>query len=458
MWVISQVKRTEERPAYLVVPFFVARCSGEIHETSVEESRMAERFDLVIVGGGPAGMTAAIYGARAKLKTLLIEKGRHGGQAATTEEVENWPGSGRTTGPELMQRFREHVESLGVALVKDEVSALDLSGPAKRIRTKKGAEFEAGAIILCPGAEPRRLGVKGEDEFRGKGVSYCATCDADFFTDLDVVVVGNGDAAVEEALYLTRFAESVTLIVIHPEGKMDANRASQERLLANPKVRVIWQSVIEEIDGDGIVERVVLRNLATGERSVLETNGVFIFVGTTPKTDFLKETGVELDSRGYIVADPETMATSVEGVFAAGDARRKWLRQIVTAAADGAIAACAAERYLVEEEQLRQELLLPAEPVLAVFWSPASPESLGVLQEAERLVASQGGRLRLARVDCYRSARIAARFGVDRVPAVLLLRGGTPVARLTEGFGRLAEWVAGHMNAEATQGGEPHNG
>lgn len=408
---------------------------------------MAERYDLLVIGGGPAGMSAAIYGARARMKTLVMEKGRTGGQAASTEEVENYPGAGRTTGPELMKRFREHAESLGVTFVREDVCSLELDRPIKWVRTKKGEEYEARAVILAPGAEPRMLGVKGEGRFRGKGVSYCATCDADFYTDLDVVVVGNGDAAVEEAIYLTKFAESVTLICIHPEGTMDANKASQERLFATPKVKIIWQTVVEEIQGDGIVERVLLKNLATGEESTLETNGVFIFVGTTPRTDFLKGTGVDLDGRGYIIADPDTMATSLDGVYAAGDARRKWLRQIVTAAADGAIAACAAEKFLAEEEQLNRELFEPKEPVLAIFWSPAVPLSIEVLQQAEAIAAGMKGRIHLARIDCYKSARTAARLGVEDLPTAMIFHNGVPLATLTEGFNEMEEWVAGHVPA-----------
>ncbi|WP_374713073.1 thioredoxin-disulfide reductase [Symbiobacterium terraclitae] len=408
---------------------------------------MADRYDLVIVGGGPAGLTAAIYGARARMKTLLIEKGRTGGQAASTEEVENYPGAGRTTGPALMQQFRAHAESLGATIVRADVAALELDRPIKTIRTRKGDEYEARAVILAPGAEPRMQGVKGEGRFRGKGVSYCATCDADFYTDLDVVVVGNGDAAVEEAIYLTKFASSVTLICIHPEGTMDANKAAQERLFATPKIKVIWQSVVEEIQGDEIVTGVLLRNLATGEQTVLPCDGVFIFVGTVPRTEFLKGTGVELDGRGYIIADPDTMATSIDGVYAAGDARRKWLRQIVTAAADGAIAACAAEKFLAEEEQVNRDLLEPEEPVLAVFWSPAVPLSIEVLRQAEQVVAGLGGQMRLARIDCYKSARTANRLGVSDVPAIMLFHKGIPLATLTEDFNHLAEWVEGHIPA-----------
>jgi thioredoxin reductase (NADPH) len=379
-------------------------------------------YDLIVVGGGPAGMTAAIYGARAKLRTLLIEKAKHGGQASTTEEVENWPGSGKTTGPELMKNFRDHVEHLGVDMIKEDVAKVSLDGDVKVIETRKGNRYEGRSVILAPGAHPRTLGVKGEGPLRGKGVSYCATCDADFFTDLDVCVVGSGDAAVEEALYLTKFCESVTMIILHPEGTMDANKASQERAYANPKLKYVWQSAIEEIKGDGIVEKVVLKNLATGELSEMETNGVFIFIGTVPNTEFLADTGLELDRGGYILADSETMTTNIDGVFAAGDSRRKWLRQIVTAASDGAIAACAAEKYLAEEEHLREEVLEQKKPVLAVFWSPASKESLYVLQWAEQANNAAGGQFKLARIDLYKSARLAQRFGVTQVPSVLLFQ------------------------------------
>lgn len=399
-------------------------------------------YDLIIVGGGPAGMTAAIYGARAKMRTLLIEKAKHGGQAATTEEVENWPGSGRITGPELSRQFREHVERLGVDMVKEDVARVELHGDVKAVETRKGNRFEGRAIILAPGAHPRTLGVKGEGPLRGKGVSYCATCDADFFTDLDVCVVGSGDAAVEEAIYLTKFCESVTMIILHPEGTMDANRASQERAFENPKIRYVWHSNIEEIKGDGIVESLVLRDIGTGEVRELPTNGLFVFIGTVPNTEFLQGTGLGLDRNGYIMADSETMATNIDGVFAAGDARQKWLRQIVTAASDGAIAACAAEKYLAEEEHLRQEVLERREPVLAVFWSPASKESLDVLQWAEQANAAAGGTtFRLARIDLYKSARLAQRYGVTQVPSVLLFMNGKVVDRLEGNFRNFTHWI-----------------
>jgi thioredoxin reductase (NADPH) len=397
-------------------------------------------YDLIIVGGGPAGMTAAIYAARARLRTLLIEKAKYGGQAATTEEVENWPGTGRTTGPELMQQFRSHAESLGVDMVHADVARVDLRAELKAVETPKGDRYEGRTIILSPGAHPRTLGVPGEGPLRGKGVSYCAACDAAFFTDLDVMVVGSSDAAVEEALYLTRLCQSVTLIASYPEGTMDANKANQERLSEDPKIRVIWQTGIEEIKGAAMVEGVVLKHLGTGDLTEVPTNGVFIFAGTVPNTEFLTEAGIALDDRGYIIADPETMATGVEGVFAAGDARRKWLRQIVTAACDGAIAAWAAERYLAEEEQTRKAVLEPKEPVLAVFCSPTSPESLEVLEWAEGCVAQTDGAVKLARIDLYKSTRLGRRFGVTRVPSVLLFQHGEVIDRLDGNFEEFCHW------------------
>ena len=207
----------------------------------------------------------------------------------------------------------------------------------------------------CHRAEPRVLGVKGEKELKGKGVSYCATCDADFYEDLDVVVLGNGDAAIEEAIYLTRFAAKVSIIVIHDEGILDATKVIQERAFRNEKIEFIWNSTLEEIKGDGIVEAVAVKNIKTGEVTELETNGVFIFVGTVPKTEMLKGK-VELDQRGYIPTS-EIMETNVDGVYAVGDVRVKYLRQVVTAAADGAIAAVAAEKYLQEEENFKNEVL-----------------------------------------------------------------------------------------------------
>ncbi|TGE37984.1 thioredoxin-disulfide reductase [Desulfosporosinus fructosivorans] len=310
---------------------------------------MSEVYDILIVGGGPGGMAAAIYGSRSRLKTGILEKGKLGGQAATTEELENYPGFSRgQTGPALMESMAEHAISFGTEIIREEVVGLELEGDIKRVKTKSGREYQTKTLVLATGSEPRSLNIKGEDSHRGKGVSYCATCDADFFEELDVVVVGNGDAAVEEAMYLAKFAETVTIIVRRADGDLRCNKTSAESAFANPKIKWVWNSVLDEIKGDGLVDSVVIKNIKTGELSVMETNGVFFFVGTVPKTNMLKDK-VTLNEQGYIITN-DLMETSVSGVYAVGDVRVKYLRQVVTAVSDGAIAAVAAEKYLAEKE------------------------------------------------------------------------------------------------------------
>lgn len=392
-------------------------------------------FDIIIIGGGPGGLAAGIYASRSKLNTLVIEKGRVGGQAATTEEMENYPGFFQgTTGPQLTQQMHAHAQHFGCQFCKDEVIDLDLDGWEKVVVTKK-ARYTAKAVIISTGAEPRALGVKGENELKGKGVSYCATCDADFYEDLDVVVVGNGDAAIEEAIYLTRFAAKVTIVVIHDEGILDATMVIQERAFANDKIHWVWNSVLDEIRGDGIVESVAVKNLKTGEVTDLETNGVFIFVGTVPRTDYLRGK-IELDDRGYIPAS-DLMETSVDGVYAVGDVRQKFLRQVVTAAADGAIAAVAAEKYLHEEESFRQAVLERKEPVAIMFWSPFHEASLAAVPLVEEFAAANP-QLELVKIDTYRNQRIARRFDVSEMPALLLVNGGEVMGRVVGQLSRQA--------------------
>ena len=310
---------------------------------------MSEVYDILIVGGGPGGMAAAIYGSRSRLKTGILEKGKLGGQAATTEELENYPGFSRgQTGPALMESMAEHAISFGTEVIREEVVELELEGDIKVVKTKSGHDYQTKTVVLAMGAVPKSLNIKGEDSHRGKGVSYCATCDADFFEELDVVVVGNGDTAVEEAMYLTKFAETVTIIVRRNEGDLRCNKTSAERAFTNPKIKWVWNSVLEEIKGDSLVESVVIKNLKTGELSVMETNGVFFFVGTIPKTSIISGK-IELNDQGYIITN-DLMETSVSGVYAVGDAREKFLRQVVTAVSDGAIAAVAVEKYLAEQK------------------------------------------------------------------------------------------------------------
>lgn len=385
-------------------------------------------YDIIIIGGGPGGLTAGIYGSRSKLKTLVIEKGRVGGQAATTEEMENYPGFfNGTTGPGLMKQMEDHAKFFGTEFIKDEVKDIITEGFLKRIVTKNG-EYLTKTVILSTGAEPRVLGVKGEGALRGKGVSYCATCDADFFEELDVVVVGSGDAAIEEAIYLTRFANKVTIIVLHEEGTLDATPVIQERAYQNPKIEFIWNSVLDEIVGDGIVEGVKVKNLKTNEISELEVNGVFIFVGTVPRTEFLKGI-IDLDPRGYILTN-DMMETSVDGIYAVGDVRQKFLRQVVTASADGAIAAVAAEKYIHEEEMFAEEVLEVEKPVSVLFWTPSAEGCIELVTEVEKHLDTE--KTKLVKIDTYRNLRIKNRYGVNNIPSLILFKDGEAIKRLED--------------------------
>ncbi len=301
-----------------------------------------ERYDIIIAGAGPAGLTAAIYSARSKLKTLYIEKLSTGGQAATTDEIENYPGfPDGVAGRELAALMEKQAERFGADKLAAKVQELQVEGDYRVVRTNKG-DFSAKAVIIASGAAPKLLGCPGELEFRARGVSYCATCDAAFYEGAAVMVVGGGDSAVEEANYLTKFADKVWLV--HRRNALRATRIVQERAMANPKLEIVWNSVVERIGGDGVVETVTLRNRVTDEKSEMKVDGVFIYVGLEPNTEWLGKL-VELDEHGYIPTD-ENMRTNLPGVYAAGDIRAKPLRQVVTAAADGAVAACHAEKYI----------------------------------------------------------------------------------------------------------------
>ena len=305
-------------------------------------------YDLIIIGSGPAGLSAGLYAARARLKTLILERNKAGGQIVITDEVANYPGSIRNaTGKTLVERMEEQVEEFGAERKKDTVKEVDFTGKIKIIKGEK-EEYKAKSVIVATGAAPRHIGCKGENELIGKGVSYCATCDADFFTDLEVFVIGGGDLALEEALYLTKFARKVT--VVHRRDALRGAKSIQEKVFKNPKIEIMWDSVVEEIKGDGIVESAVFKNKKTGEITEYfadeddGTFGIFVFVGYLPINNLFKDI-ITMNEVGYIKTN-DKMETNIEGVFAAGDIREKSLRQVVTAAADGAIAAVEAYKYV----------------------------------------------------------------------------------------------------------------
>lgn len=297
-------------------------------------------FDTVILGGGPAGLSAAIYASRGAVSTAIVDLNMLGGQPSNYLELENYPGFQVIGGFDLMEKFEEHADKFGVnKFPMQEIQSVDLKN--KKIITNE-YEFSAGTIIIATGAQPMKLNVPGEKEFVGRGVSYCAVCDGAFYKSKVVAVVGGGNAAVEEAMYLTKFADKV--YVIHRRNELRADRIVQERAFKNEKIEFIWDSVVKEIKGDSLVNTVVLENVKTKELSNLAVNGVFPYIGMTPNVELFNGQ-LEQDSRGFIMTD-ETMSTSVEGVFAIGDVRTTPLRQVITAASDGAVGAVYAVKYL----------------------------------------------------------------------------------------------------------------
>jgi thioredoxin reductase (NADPH) len=302
---------------------------------------------VLIIGAGPAGYTAAIYAARAGLEPVVVRGLQPGGQLMITTDVENFPGFAEVIqGPWLMEQMEAQAAKVGARLIDDVITAVDFSRRPFLARGDSGRSYEGQAVIIATGAEAKWLGLESERKLRGAGVSACATCDGFFFRDRRVVVVGGGNTAVEEALYLTHHAAEV--ILVHRRDRLRAEHILQERLFAHPKIRVIWNSVVEEIVGGGtpeVVRGVVLRNVRTGERSELPTDGVFIAIGHAPNTAIFRGQ-VAMDEEGYIITEPGTPRTSVPGVFAAGDVQDKVYRQAVTAAGSGCMAALEAERFL----------------------------------------------------------------------------------------------------------------
>ncbi len=299
-------------------------------------------YDLLIVGGGPAGLTAGMYATRGGLRTVLIEKLAPGGQAASTFMIENYPGFPEgIPGPELSQAMENQAKRFGLEIINGEIEQLISRGHLWEV-IQEGNQFIGKAVIVATGVNPVKLGIPGEEELTGRGVSYCATCDGPFFRGQEIGVVGGGDSAVDEALYLTRFANRVYLI--HRRNALRAEKIIQERAFRNEKIKILWDTVVTKVLGETGVEGIELRNVKTREMRTLKVSGVFFYVGLKPNAEFLRGI-VKMDEQGYVITD-DHMATSVPGIFAAGDVRQKLLRQVTTAVGDGATAAFAAERYI----------------------------------------------------------------------------------------------------------------
>lgn len=380
-----------------------------------------EKHELVIIGAGPAGMSAAIYGRRAGLDVLVLERGATGGQINITDEIENYPGVAHATGPEIGDMLKAHALKFNTEIRMIDNSKVELRGDKKIVISKKGQdvnEIEAEAIIVATGAHFKRLGCEGEAEHIGQGVSFCAVCDGAFFEDLEVAVVGGGNTAVEEGGYLTKFASKV--YIIHRRDEFRADRAAIAQALANPKIQPVYNTVVEKIEGDGMVENLVLKNIRTGEISNLPVSGVFMFVGQEPDDDCVRGL-VKAEKGGWIITN-DHMETSVEGIFAAGDVRSKYLRQVITAASDGAVAAMAASSYINEQLHLRSTLLEPEE-VKAFFYSSIDEAQVKLSNSVENAAKAKGQKVPV--IDGYRNARMTEKLGLtDKLPAIAVIKKG----------------------------------
>lgn len=376
-----------------------------------------EKRELVIVGAGPAGLTAAIYGKRSGLDVLVLEKGIPGGQINVTDEIENWTGVIHASGAELADTFRKHAEHFKAEFRETDVKGITVVGGRKVIHTD-GDEIEAKAVIIATGASFKKLGAPGEKEFTGRGVSYCAVCDGAFFEDQEIAVIGGGNTAVEEGVYLTQFASKVT--IIHRRDSFRADRLAIERAMSNPKIEVIWNTVVEEISGEDMVEKLVLKNVRTGETSDLPVSGVFVFAGMDPNISFMQGL-VDSVGSGWIVTN-ERMETNVEGIFAAGDVRDKYLRQVITAAGDGATAAMAASAYISEQLHIQSLLMEPEQVTVFIFSSIDEPQAR-LASEIEKY--SSGRSSKVVLLDGYKNRRVVEKLGITELPSLVEFRKGS---------------------------------
>lgn len=321
---------------------------GEATETEsqVEAGPRPETENVIIIGSGPAGWSAAIYAARADLRPLLVTGNELGGQIALTTEVENFPGFEQIQGPELVERMQKQAERFGTEVLIDYVTEIDVVGPPFKVKTAGGSEFETKAILVATGASPRRLGVPNEERLTGRGVSYCATCDGFFFRNKDIVVVGGGDSALQEGLFLTKFASKVR--IVHRRDQLRAGATLQRRATEHPKIEFVWNTVVESINGAEKVESITLKNVVTGETHETPTDGVFVYVGHLPNNQLFVDK-LALDDEGYLVTD-RLMRTSVPGIFAAGEIQDHRFKQAATSAGQGVAAALEVEKFLADLE------------------------------------------------------------------------------------------------------------
>ncbi len=385
--------------------------------------KRVENYDVVVIGGGAAGLTAAIYSARARLSTLLIEKALVGGLATYTNEIENYPGfPDSPKGEDITNQMKKQAEKMGVKFKLTDVKSVDLEGEEKVVETFRN-KFIAKSVILATGGRPRITKAKNEENYLfDKGISFCATCDAAANTGKDVVVIGSGDAAIEEGMFLTKFANKVIVSVMHDEGIMDCNEIAKEAALKNPKMEFVWNTVADSFEGEGHLDTVVLKNLKSGELIPVKCDNCFEFIGYIPNTEIFKDQ-IDLTKQGYILTN-DKMRTNIDGVFACGDVREKWLKQVATAVGDGAIAGFAAEKFIAEHETFNSVIMQDEKPGLNYIYNAIDTTSREFLTEVEKIEAFFGDKIAVNRVDVYKSTGISDRLDIKEFPAVVITKDG----------------------------------
>jgi len=377
-----------------------------------------ERYDVVIIGGGAAGLTAAIYCGRARLNTLLIEKGLVGGLATYTNEIENFPGFPEgTTGLGLMEKFQAQAKKFGVRFKGTDVKEVKFEGEWKEVHTFRNI-FESRAVIVAAGGRPRTTGAMNEKDYLfDKGISFCATCDAAANEGKTVMVIGSGDAAIEEGMFLTKFAKEVIVSVIHDEGKMDCNEIAREQALNNPKMSFAWNTMVNSFKGDGHLDTVELKNLKTGELTDYKVDTCFEFIGYIPNTEIFKDV-LPLDRQGYIPTN-EVMEVGIPGVYAAGDVRVKELKQVATAVGDGAVAGVEAEKYIADSEVFENQIMQAEKPGFIYVYSAIDDPSRELLPMMSEIEQSFSGRVKLSVIDLYKGRRLCDRLACDIAPLTM---------------------------------------
>ena len=393
--------------------------------------KKTERYDVVIIGGGAAGLTAGIYCGRARLKTLLIEKSLVGGLATYTNEIENYPGFPQgQSGLDLMNLFHQQAKKFGVKFKLTDVKSVSLEGDTKVVETFRN-RYECSAVIIASGGKPRLTGAKNEEKYLyDKGISFCATCDAAANTGKTVVVIGSGDAAIEEGMFLTKFADKVLVSVMHDVGIMDCNEIAKGQAMDNPKMEFLWNTVPDSFEGDDHLEGVVLKNLKTGQLEPIAADTCFLFIVYLPNTELFQDI-LDMSPSKYLKTN-ERMETNIPGVWAVGDVRDKFLKQVATAVGDGAVAGYGAEKYIAESEMFESQILRAEKPALVYLFSAVDPDARELLTYIEQLEEEISPRLSLAKVDIYKSDGIARRLGINRFPAVALVENGRIVKTMTE--------------------------